>query len=170
MDETFIIELFDKKKLRIDHFDCGEILLNNFIFCYASQQQKKGLGRTFALVNQQRHLIGFYTLSAGSVRYEDAPETLKQKLPRYPIPTVVLGRLAVDKRYQGKGCGKQLLKDALLRVAAASDTIGMVAVIVEAKNEQALSFYKQYGFIPFLNISRKLFLPLKTIKTALSID
>jgi GNAT superfamily N-acetyltransferase len=160
------ITLFNKTLHNAKSFNCGNDALNQFIHQYAIQQQKKRVGRTFVAINEDNEVLGFHTLSAGSVRYEDAPMSLVQGLPKYPIPTTILGRLAVHKSQQGKGLGGLLLKDALLRVLEASQNLGIVAILVDAKNEKAANFYKHYGFIAFENRPYTLFMHLETIATA----
>jgi predicted GNAT family N-acyltransferase len=155
------IEALDKHHV-VKHFDCGDSALNEFIKRYAFKQQKKKVGQTFVAINND-NVIAFYTISAGSVRHQDAPETLAKGLPRYPIPTVTLGRLAVHTNEQGKGMGAMLLKDALHKILSVAKTIGIVAVVVHAKNANAVKFYQQYGFIPFHDKPFTLFLPLKQL-------
>ena len=89
-------------------------------------------------------------------------EDLARRLPHYPVPVVVIGRLAVDHRNQGLGIGEFLLLDAIRRVEHASNAIGIYAVVVEARNDQVRNFYQRYGFRPFQFSSNRLFLPLQT--------
>lgn len=92
-------------------------------------------------------VTGFYTLSAASVAAEKLPESLRKKLPRYPVPAALLGRLAVSELAQGQGLGSILLVDACKRVAAASQTLAVAAIIVDAKSPAAAAFYKHFGFV-----------------------
>lgn len=116
-----------------------------------------------ALERDTGRIAGYYTLSAASVPVVDLPDALKARLPRYPsIPAVLLGRLAVDRRYRGQGLGGALLADALTRAAIAE--IGAYALVVEAKDEAAAAFYRHHGFIPFREQPRRLFLPIATAK------
>lgn len=158
-----VTQLLDEAVHLIDNFDCGNESLNTFLKRYATRQQKKWVGRTFVISNFSNEILGFYTLSSGSIRYHEAPPLLTAGLPKYPIPTVVLGRLAVHKSEQGTGLGKILLKDALKRVLAASENLGIVAIVVHAKDQTAANFYKKYGFIPFKNEEKTLFLQTKTL-------
>jgi GNAT superfamily N-acetyltransferase len=106
------------------------------------------------------HIIGFYTLSASSVNVSDLPIELIKKLPKYPlIPVALLGRLAIDKKYQGQGLGDFLLIDALKRSLELSKQIGIMAVVVDAINESAYHFYQQYGFKRLTY--QRLFLPIQ---------
>lgn len=112
-------------------------------------------------------VIGYYTLSAYTINSGDLPDTVGKKLPRYPnLPATLIGRLAVDEQYQGKGFGEELLVDALKRSLENTSEIGSVAVIVEAENERAVKFYQAYGFIQFPGTLNKLFLPMQTIREA----
>ena len=109
-------------------------------------------------------ILGFYTLSASSVSLRDLPEEVARKLPVYPnVPVTLLGRLAVDHRYQGRRLGAFLLMDALRRAWVESSQIAAVAVVVDAIDKQAVLFYKYFDFIPFPDRSERLFLPMKTI-------
>lgn len=106
---------------------------------------------------------GYYTLSATSVRLRELPTRMVRKLPRYPlVPATLLGRLAVDRRHQGKGYGRFLLGDALHR--AARSEIASFAVIVDAKDESARRFYERESFLPFPDQPTKLFRPMADIQ------
>ncbi len=111
MNLQFVIQPLGKQHKRT-HFDCGEESLNEFLQKYARQNSTKGFGRTFvAVLPGEAEVLGYYTLSSGSVSFEIVPE----KLPRYPIPTAHLGRLATDVKMRGQGLGELLLIDALER-------------------------------------------------------
>lgn len=129
-------------------FECGETALDAYLQRYASQDIKRGVARVFvALPVGQFHLAGFYTLSAASIAADTLPEKLRKKLPRYPVPVALLGRLAVSRQAQGKGLGSILLADACKRVAAASETLAVAAIVVDAKSPQAAAFYQHFGFV-----------------------
>lgn len=130
-------------------FDCGEIALNAYLQRYASQDIKRGVARVFVAspADLPQEAAGFYTLSAASIAAETLPETLRKKLPRYPIPVAMLGRLAVSTKAQGQGLGSILLADACRRVIAASQTLAVSAIVVDAKSAQAAAFYAHFGFI-----------------------
>jgi GNAT superfamily N-acetyltransferase len=143
------------------NFDCGEESLNLFLKNYARQNDEKGLGKTYVAVQPgENEILGYYTLSSGSVSFENVPE----KLPRYPTPTAHLGRLAVDVRQKGKGLGEFLLIDALARVARVSDQLGIYAVEVYALNESAKRFYLKYGFTELIDDEKHLYTTLKTVR------
>lgn len=130
-------------------FDCGEKALDEYLQRYASQDVKRGVARVFvASPAQQRQVIaGFYTLSAASISAETLPEKWRKKLPRYPVPVALLGRLAVDQQFYGQGLGSILLADACQRVAGVSETLAVAAIVVDAKSPEAAAFYRHFGFI-----------------------
>lgn len=117
----------------------------------------------FVLVLMDGAIGGYYTLSATAVKLADLPDQTARRLPRYPlVPATLLGRLAVDRRFQGKGYGRFLLADALYRVAR--NEIASFAVIVDAKDEAARRFYERESFLPFADQPMKLFRPVADIK------
>jgi GNAT superfamily N-acetyltransferase len=145
-------------------FDCGNELLNNFLQRLASQYSRKNLGRTYVALTPDNQVIGYYTISTNRVDFENVPDDLARHYPPIPIPVVLLGRLAVDKRFQGRGVGRLLLVKALRQAAELSDAIGIAAVEVHAIDNQARSFYLRYGFTSLLDDRHHLYLPLKTIR------
>jgi GNAT superfamily N-acetyltransferase len=108
-----------------------------------------------------RCVAGFFTLSAGSVNCADLPDALARKLPRYSVPVALLGRLAVDQSFQGRGLGSILLADACHKVVQASRVLAVVGIIVDAKDAAAASFYHHFGFVPLLGLPDRLLLPAK---------
>ena len=130
-------------------FRCGEAALDEYLHRYAKQDIKRGVARVFVATpaDLSGEVAGFYTLSAASIAAEQLPESLRKKLPRYPVPAALLGRLAVSELAQGQGLGSILLVDACKRVAAASQTLAVVAIIVDAKSPAAATFYKHFGFV-----------------------
>jgi predicted N-acetyltransferase YhbS len=108
-------------------------------------------------------VIGYYSLNAGGLAANDLPEKLRRRLPKYPVPVVLLGRLAVANSYQSKGLGSILLTDSLRRVLQASQVMAVYAVVVDALNNRAAEFYQQFGFIPMPSQPLKLFLPLESV-------
>ena len=111
--------------------------------------------------------MGFHTLAAGQVVYDDAPERLKKGLARHTVPVMLLARLAVDRHWHGQGIGKALMKDAMLRTMQAADIIGIRAVAVHAKNAEARNFYQHFDFIPSPTDPMHLFLLLKDVRELL---
>jgi GNAT superfamily N-acetyltransferase len=126
-------------------FDCGNEPLSLWLKRFALLNQQADSARTY-VVHRARRVVGYYSLTAGSVRPEDAPPRVTKGLARHPVGVIPLGRLAVDKREQGRGLGQALLKDALLRAAGAADTIGARAVLVHAIDDVARAFYERFGF------------------------
>ncbi len=160
-----MIELLDKKHNRQD-FDCGKELLNNYLKNQAGQDVKRKLSACFVLVEMETNNIkGYYTLSNNSIPLSNFPEHIQKKLPKsyVSIPTSLLGRLAIDTKFQGKGIGKILLIDALKRSYEISKEIGSFAVVVDPIDEEAEMFYAKYDFIK-LPDSGKMFMATKTLK------
>jgi ribosomal protein S18 acetylase RimI-like enzyme len=153
------IELLSTKHDRVS-FDCGEPSLNTYLKQYARQNDEKGLGRTYVATETGQRIEGYYTISTGAVKFDDVPA----KLPKYPVPVVHLGRLAIDMGSQGKGLGELLLLDALKRASLAADQLGIYAVEVRALNDSARRFYQKYGFTSLLDNEHHLYLPMKTIR------
>ena len=124
------------------------------------------MAAAFVLLDAEANSIaGYYTLSSGAVEPAALPPEVTRKLPRYPaLPVVLLGRLAVDVRYQGQGLGGILLVDALRRALAHSAGVAAMAVIVDAVDEQARRFYEHYGFRRFADVEDRLFIPMGTIE------
>ena len=142
-------------------FDCSEPSLNDFLKRFARQNDEKGLSRSYvAVLPGEPKIYGYYSISSGAVRFETMPE----KLPRYPVPVIHLGRLAVDVSVKGQGLGKILLLDALKRAASVSKQLGFYAVEVYALNDAAQSFYLKYGFTSLLDDERHLYLTMKVIR------
>lgn len=145
-------------------FDCGKAALNDWIRETALRSE----GRTSRcyVLTQRNSVVGFYCLAAGAVQHEGAPRKLRHNAPN-PTPVVIIGRLAVEKTLQGKGIGRGLLKDALLRVTRASDLVGARAVIVHAVDQEAVPFYARYGFKQFPFGNQSLFLTVEDIVSSL---
>jgi GNAT superfamily N-acetyltransferase len=150
-----------------ESFDCGEPSLNQFLHRYANQDIRRRVNRVFVAsppVETQR-VIGYYSLSAGSLAAADLPEKIRRGLPKYPVPVVLLGRLAVDKSRQGQGLGAIFIADALQRIALASQVMAVYSVVVDALNDRAAESYQQFGFIPMPSQPLELFLPMESVAT-----
>ena len=130
----------------LDAFDCSEESLNTWLKRNALRNQQNQASRTFVICNEGK-VVGFYALAAGSVTHLFVPSALRRNMPE-PIPVVVLGRLAIDMKHQGKKLGAALLKDAVLRAKAVSEQVGVRALLVHALNNKAKQFYLNYGFKP----------------------
>lgn len=126
-------------------FDCGESVLNEWLKRRALSNQITGASRTFVVVDDDDLVRGFYALAAGAVSHQSATSSVRRNRPE-PIPVMVLGRLAVDRRTQGLRLGAALLQDAVNRAIAVSQNTGVRALLVHALNERARQFYAHYGF------------------------
>ena len=147
-------------------FQCGEPALDRYLREQATQDCRRHIANCFVALDGET-VAGFYTLSSASIPLPDVPEELARRLPRYPVlPAIRLGRLAVASRLQGTGCGALLLADALKRCLRAE--AAAFAVLVEAKHEKAAAFYRHHGFLDLPSRPLTLFLPLATVKKALS--
>ncbi len=149
-----------------DLFDCGEPELNEYLKKYARQNSDKGIARAFVAMpdDGSNRILGYYTLSSSHIGFEELPDTYRKRMPRYPIPAIRLGRLAVDQSMQGHGLGGILLIDALYRSLRVAEEIAVKVVIVDAKHEQAKQFYRHFGFVELVDKPLNLFLPVETIK------
>lgn len=130
----------------VEAFASGAPTLDVWIRRKARTNQASGASRTFVLCRSDR-VVGFYALAAGSVSHDLSPRKLRQNMPD-PVPVIVLGRLTVDASEQGNGLGRALLRDAVLRVAAAAREVGVAAMLVHALNDRAKAFYVAVGFDP----------------------
>lgn len=154
------------EKLRFDHqtepFDCGNAELNRFLHRFAFVNQRANTAQTY-VVCQNRRVVGYYSLTVGQADHQDAPARITKGVARYPIPLMILARLAIDTQEQGRGLGAALLKDALLRCVAAADIVGIRALLVHAKDEGARRFYQHFNFQPSPTDPHHLFLLMKDI-------
>lgn len=143
--------------------------LDRYIRELASQDVRRDVARVFvALQEGSPTICGFYSLGAASFRREKLPAPQAKRLPHYPVPAALLGRLAVAEGMQGRRLGAFLLMDALHRVLLASQTLAVHAMIVDARDDAAAAFYRKYDFIPFADNERQLMLPLATLRQLLA--
>ena len=169
-DGAFSGERRRVEKLRPDFavgdFDCGREELNRYLARYAWANQQAGAGQTYVgLVGET--VVGYHTLAVGQVAREEAPQRLRQGLARHPVPIMLLARLAVDRRWQGRGIGKALLKDAMLRTLGAADIAGIRGLAVHAKDEQGRAFYERFDFAASPTDPMHLFILLKDVRRAM---
>lgn len=146
-------------------FSCGIGMLDNYLYKQAKQDISRKLSACFVIVDTESNFLkGYYTLSNSGIPQTIIPDTFRKRLPKsyLSIPTTLLGRLAIDHRFQGKGVGKLLLLDALKRSYDSSKNVGSFAVVVDPIDRSAEGFYSRYGFIK-LPHSGKMFLPMGTI-------
>lgn len=148
-----------------DQFDCGKDLLSRYLRQQAKQDVKRHLAACFVLTNPDRFVMGYYTLSSASIPRDVLPEEIIRKLPGpyHHLPVTLLGRLAIDKSVFGQGYGALLLIDALKRAYKTSlESIASMAVVVDPIDEEAIGFYRKYGFV-LLPDSGKMFVPMGTV-------
>jgi GNAT superfamily N-acetyltransferase len=126
-------------------FDCGNEQLTSWLKRHALASQRADLARTY-LALENNTVVGYVSLTTGFVRPDEAPKRYTRGMPRYPIPTILLARLAVDRRHQGRRLGSRLLAEALRRAVAASDAAAARLVVVDAIDERAAAFYRNRGF------------------------
>lgn len=156
------------KKHDRESFDCGEESLNEFLRRYACKSHERGGAKTFlAVVDADKIILGFYSLSPTSVDYARTPEVARCGLARYDVPGFRLARLAVDNRFQGQGIGGQLLLAAGRRCLLAAAEVGGVVLVIDAKNEIVAAWYASYGAVPLMDAPLTLMLPLATVEAAL---
>jgi GNAT superfamily N-acetyltransferase len=155
------------EKLAANHdlaaFDCGQEPLNQFLRRFALVGQKSGSSQTYVVRQNQGPVVGYYSLTVGSVEHANAPPRVIHGMARHPIPVMLLARLAVDQTVQNRGLGKALLKDALLRTAQAADLAGIRALLVHAKDDAARRWYERFGFEPSQTDPYHQFLLLKDL-------
>lgn len=148
----------------LSRFDCGKVPLDNWL----KQRTLKSEGpsaRTY-VVRSGSSVVAYYSLASGGMGHPALPGRLRRNMPD-PVPVMLLGRLAVDRRFQGQGIGGWLIKDAMLRAAEANKLVGFRALLLHAIDDEALSFYAGFGFIEYPPGSKTLFLPIETITARL---
>ncbi|MGP1397153.1 MAG: GNAT family N-acetyltransferase [Inquilinaceae bacterium] len=151
-------------------FDCGSSDLNHYLNRYARQNHDSGGAKTFVAVSPAKpaRVLGYYSISPGSIEFGKVPRVLTKKLGRYDVPVFRLGRLAVDLSVQNQGLGGDLLLAAGGRALAVAAKIGGVAIAIDAKDEKAMRWYERFGALPLLDAPLKLILPLVVIADAIA--
>src|SRR5574340_952491 len=129
----------------LNDFECGEHALDDWLKRRAMHNQLSGASRTFVVVDEENRVRGFYAMAAGAVSHQLATSAVRRNMPD-PVPIMVLGRLAVDRRAQGIKLGAALLQDAVNRAVAVSQNAGVRALLVHAIHDRARGFYEHYGF------------------------
>ena len=159
-----IISPLEKSHVR-KSFDCGEQSLNEYLHRYASQDIRRRYNRIFVVSypSAPQQVIGYYGLSAGNLNVSNLSERLRRRLSKYPVPVVLLGRLAIAESHQGQGLGSILLADALRNIVRASQVVAVYAVVVDASDNRAAGFYRNFGFIPLPSRPLRLFLSMDSI-------
>jgi predicted GNAT family N-acyltransferase len=162
----FTIEVLDSKRHDRSTFCCGQESLDRYISQQASQDLKKRIAATHVLIKQPENVVlAYYSLSSYTIQIENLETAFAKGLPKYPqLPATLLGRLAVDQNHWGQGFGSLMLMDALQRSLTTSRQVASLAVVVDALDERAVSFYLKYGFLQFQGDPMKLYLPMKSIE------
>lgn len=160
------IEPLNSKQHDRSTFECGVESLDRYLRKTANQDLKKKIATVFVLVDSPNdNIIAYYTLSSYTVEITELDNSLVKRLPRYPLlPATLLGRLAVDKNYRGQRLGELMLVDALKKSLVATEKVASLAVIAEAIDEKAVSFYRKYGFRSFSSSPMKLYMTMQSIK------
>jgi predicted GNAT family N-acyltransferase len=167
--EWIICSIEDNRAIR-DNFDCGIPELNEYLQKYAKQNHKKGMAKTWVAIPKsgEGEVVGYYSISMAELKRESLPTQLTKGLPRYPIPVMRIGKLAVTQAMQGKRLGEILLVDAFAKLIQLSADIGVFGVTVDALNESAKAFYRKYGFIPLEDNEFTLFIAITKIREELT--
>ena len=131
----------------LEGFDCGQPSLNHWLVHHARQAQASGSARTFVVADQDDRVAGYFSLSVGQIDTAEAPERLRQGMGRFPLPVVILARLAVSSDHQGLGIGVGMLQDAIRRTLVIAEQAGIRAILTHPLNENAAGFYTRFGFI-----------------------
>lgn len=146
---------------KLDSFDCGNLALNDWLIHHARQAQMSGSAKTFVVVEDDERVVGYFSLTVGQVDTLSTPDRVRKGMGQYPIPVVILARLAVSLHKQGLGLGRGLLQDAIRRTIIIAEQAGIRAMLTHPVNEEANSFYLRFGFIPSPVRERQLLLLLK---------
>ena len=158
---------------QLEGFDCGQLALNDWLLRHARQANSSGSAKTFVIADAER-VVGYFRLTVGQVDTLEAPERIRKGMGPYPLPVVILARLAVSKNDQGRGIGLGMLQDAIRRTLAIAEHAGIRAMFTHPLNESASNFYTRFGFVPsplreqqlllLLKDARKIVEPLKAAK------
>ncbi len=146
-------------------FSCGVAALDIYLHKQAGQDPRRRAAVVFVATPDGRTIAGYYTLSQYAITLDAVPDQIAKKLPKYPlIPATLVGRLAVSAAFRGQGLGEMLLMDALYRSLGGSRQLASVGVVVDAKDDAAVAFYRKYGFLELPKIPRRLLLPMATVE------
>lgn len=151
---------------RLESFDCGKPALNEWLLRHARQAQGSGSAKTFVVADVDR-VVGYFSLTVGQVDTLEAPERIRKGMGQYPIPVVILARLAVSIQDQGKGIGFGMLQDAIRRTLLIAEQAGIRAMLTHPIDEEASSFYTRFGFIASPLSEQQLLLLLKDARHSL---
>lgn len=161
------IERYDARRHDVAAFDCGNEMLDRWLARNAGQSERRDAARTFVALSVEAEVVGYYTLVAGQIEQEQATASVRRGLSRhFPVPVVILARLAVDRRSQGQGVGPRLLANALERSCRAAEDVAVRAVLVHAIDDRAASFYERFGFRANTATPRTLMVTLAELRAA----
>lgn len=165
MAEPVRLEAFDRQRHDRSGFDCGVSALNDYLRTQLGQHGRKDLTRGYVAVAADNRVVGYFTLAAGRLSVSVLPD--QGGLPaRMPLPTTLLGRLAVDKTWQGHGVGASLVAHALTIAVHGAESIASAVVEVEGKDEKAKAFYAKFGFRSLKDDRLHMYLPMETARQA----
>ncbi len=168
MSEPRPVEPLDPKRHHVKEFRCGQPTLDRWLQAYAGQSERRDVARTFVATDSELKVVGYYTLVAGHVEHPATSPRVRSGVSRhFPIPICLIARLAVDQSWQGRGLGSDLLRDALRRTLAASDQIGIRAVVVDGIDAEAANFYRRHGFEPASEDGLTLMVPIAAVRSQL---
>lgn len=153
----------------LDGFVCGHPSFDQWLTRHALQAGAAGSARTYVVLDSEQHrVVGYHALTAAGIEREAATTRVIKGMPRYPVPVVLLARLAVDLTVTGRGIGAWLLRDAILRTLTAAETIGVRAMLVHAQDENARRFYLKHGLEPSPTDPLHLMILLKDLAASIS--
>lgn len=145
---------------RLEEFDCGKPAMNDWLLRHARQAQGSGSAKTFVVTDDDR-VAGYFSLTVGQVDTLEAPDRIRKGMGQYPVPVVILARLAVSQQDQGLGIGFGLLQDAIRRTMLIAEQAGIRAMLTHPIDEEAAKFYTRFGFIASPLREQQLLLLLK---------
>jgi len=152
---------------RLDGFDCGRVTLNDWLLRHARQAQTSGSAKTFVVADEER-VVAYFSLTVGQVDTLGAPERIRKGLGQYPVPVVILARLAVATTHQGSGIGFGLLQDAIRRTLLIAEHAGIRAMLTHPIDKAAERFYTRFGFVASPLQEQQLLLLLKDARKHVS--
>ncbi len=152
---------------RLEVFDCGKPALNHWLLHHARQAQAGGSARTFVVADEDNRVAGYFSLTVGQVDTLEAPDRIRQGMGHYPLPVVILARLAVSREHHGRGIGVGMLQDAIRRTLVIADQAGIRAILTHPIDEDAARFYIRFGFTASPLRQQQLLLLLKDARKVL---
>ena len=151
---------------KLEEFDCGKPVLNDWLVRHARQAQGAGSTKTFVAADEDQ-VLGYFSLTVGQIDTFEVPERMRKGMGHYPLPVVLLARLAVSTSVQGRGLGWGLLQDAIARTVLISEQAGVRAMLTHQLDQEATAFYTRFGFVPSPLRAQQLLLLLKDARQLL---